>query len=415
MNIFERLESEVRAYCRAWPAVFDTAVNARQTDVDGKQYIDFFGGAGVLIFGHNNPRLKQAMIEYMQSDGVTHSLDMYTRAKQHFMERFEEVVLKPRKLEYKLQFPAPTGTNVVEAALKLARKVTGRRSIVAFTDGFHGMTLGSLACTGNAHFRSAAGVDLNDVVRVPYDGYLGEGVDTLAPLRRALEDSSSGLTPPAAFLVETIQAEGGVNVARKEWLQELQSLAHEYGSLFIVDDIQVGCGRTGPFFSFEDLGLDPDLVCLAKGIGGYGTPLGLLLIKPGHDQWKPGEHTGTFRGQDLSFVAGAEGLGYFEDRAFSDGILEKGKRMRKRLDRIAANTPVDTEVRGRGMIQGLDLGSGDRVKAVVHHAFENGLLLPSCGPDGRVIKLTPPLTIEDDTLEEGLGLLEESVAKAVTA
>ena len=412
MNIFERLESEVRSYCRAWPAIFDTAVNARQTDVEGKEYIDFFGGAGVLIFGHNDRRLRKAMIDYMQSDGVTHSLDMYTRAKQHFMERFEDVVLKPRKLEYKLQFPAPTGTNVVEAALKLARKVTGRRSVVAFTDGFHGMTLGSLACTGNAHFRDAAGVALNDVERVPYDGYLGHGVDTLAPLRRALKDSSSGMTPPAAFLVETIQAEGGVNVARKEWLQELQALAREYGSLFIVDDIQVGCGRTGPFFSFEDLGLDPDLVCLAKGIGGYGTPLGLLLIKPEHDQWKPGEHTGTFRGQDLSFVAGAEGLGYFEDKAFMDGILEKGKRMHKRLEKIAAQTPVDAEVRGRGMIQGLDMGNGERVQKIVHHAFESGLLIPNCGPGGRVVKLTPPLTIEDDTLDEGLNLLEQAVTRA---
>ena len=412
MNIFERLESEVRAYCRTWPAIFDTAVNARQTDTDGKEYIDFFGGAGVLIFGHNNRRLRQAMIDYMQADGVTHSLDMYTRAKQHFMERFEDVVLKPRKLEYKLQFPAPTGTNVVEAALKLARKVTGRRTVVAFTDGFHGMTLGSLACTGNDHFRSAAGVALNDVERVPYDGYLGDGVDTLAPLRRALEDSSSGTTPPAAFLVETIQAEGGVNVARKEWLQELQALAREYGSLFIVDDIQVGCGRTGPFFSFENLGLDPDLVCLAKGIGGYGTPLGLLLIKPEHDQWKPGEHTGTFRGQDLSFVAGAEGLGYFEDKAFMDGILEKGKRMRKRLEKIAARTPVDAEVRGRGMIQGIDMGTGERVQKIVRQAFESGLLIPNCGPGGRVVKLTPPLTIEDDTLDEGLDRLEQAVAGA---
>lgn len=415
MNIFERLESEVRSYCRAWPTVFDTAVNARQTDVEGKEYIDFFGGAGVLLFGHNNPRLREAMIAYMQRDGVSHSLDMYTRSKQQFMERFEELVLKPRKLEYKMQFPAPTGTNVVEASLKLARKVTGRNTIMAFTDGFHGMTLGSLACTGNEHFRAAAGVTLDDVVRIPYDGYLGPNVDTLEPLRRAFADPSSGTTPPAAFLVETVQAEGGVNVARREWLQALQTLAHEHGSLLIVDDIQVGCGRTGDFFSFEEMGLDPDLVCLAKGIGGYGTPLGLLLIKPEHDQWKPGEHTGTFRGQNLSFVAGAEGLNYLGDKEFMAGVREKGERIRKRLEKIADDTPVETDVRGRGMIQALDLGTGERVQKVVHHAFENGLLLPSCGPGGRVIKLTPPLTIEDDTLEEGLGLLEQAVSKGVSA
>ncbi|MGH8224845.1 MAG: aspartate aminotransferase family protein [Gammaproteobacteria bacterium] len=373
----------------------------------------FFGGAGVLNFGHNNPRLRQAMIDYMLADGVTHSLDMYTRAKQRFIERFEEVVLKPRGLEYKLQFPAPTGTNVVEAALKLARKVTGRRSIVAFTNGFHGMTLGSLACTGNAHFRSAAGVALDNVERVAYDGYLGAGVDTLAPLRRALADSSSGMNPPAAFLVETIQAEGGVNIARHEWLHELQALAREYGSLLIVDDIQLGCGRTGKFFSFEDMDLDPDLVCLAKGIGGFGTPLGLLLIRPKLDQWKPGEHTGTFRGQNLSFVAGAEALAYFEDEDFMASIVEKGKRIEKQLKKIAADNPkLNAEVRGSGMIQALDLGNGERVAKVVRNAFDSGLLVASCGSDGRVIKLTPPLTIEDETLDEGLALLAQAVAKA---
>src|SRR5699024_4441144 len=140
--------------------------------------------------------------------------------------------------------------------------------------------LGSLACTGNAKFRNACGVDLNNVVRLPFDGYLGEGVDTLEAYKRQLADSSSGLQPPAAFIVETIQAEGGVNVARKEWLQAVQKLAHDCGALFIIDDIQVAYGRTGHYFSFEPLGLDPDLVCLAKGIGGYGTPMGLLLIKP---------------------------------------------------------------------------------------------------------------------------------------
>src|SRR5690625_279821 len=273
---FERLESEVRGYCRTYPTVFDTAQNARQRDVDGREYIDFFGGAGVLNYGHNNPGMREAMIEYMQRNGIAHSLDFYTAAKARFIERFEEVILKPRRLDYTLQFPAPTGTNVVEAALKLARKATGRSTVAAFTNGFHGMSLGALACTGNEKFRSAAGVSLDNVLRVPYDGY----PDSLATLEREFEDSASGIAPPAAFIVETIQAEGGVNVASREWLQALQALARRYDSLFIIDDIQVGNGRSGRFFSFEEYGLDPDLVCLAKGIGGYGTPLGLLLIRP---------------------------------------------------------------------------------------------------------------------------------------
>lgn len=411
MQIFEKLESEVRAYGRAFPAVFDSARNARQVDEAGRSYIDFFAGAGVLNFGHNNPRMKQALLEYIQADGVTHSLDMYTRAKRAFLERFEQVVLRPRGMEHRLQFTGPTGTNAVEGALKLARKATGRRGIVAFTDGFHGMTLGALACTGNGLNRAAAGVPLNDVVRVPFDGYLGPDTDTLEPLRRQLADPSSGITAPAAFLVETIQAEGGVNIARPEWLRALQELAREHGSLLIVDDIQVGCGRTGSFFSFDGMGLDPDVICLAKGVGGYGTPLALCLIQPEHDVWKPGEHTGTFRGQNLSFVAGAEALGYFEDDAFCAEVRRKGRHTQERLERMAARhggAPI--RVRGKGMIHGLDLGDGARASRASREAFERGLILAPCGPGGRVLKVIAPLTIDDADLDEGLDILGKTLA-----
>lgn len=409
MNIFERYESNVRGYCRTWPVVFDTARNAKQWDVDGNEYIDFFSGAGVLNFGHNNPKFRQAMISYLESDGVTHSLDMSSRSKREFIERFVNVILKPRGLDYKLQFTGPTGTNVVEAALKLARKVTGRRDVVAFTDGFHGMTLGALACTGNQKFHQAAGVDLNNIIRVPFDGYLGDGVDTLEPLRQALQDPSSGITPPAAFILETIQAEGGVNLARKEWLQQVEQLAREHGSLLIIDDIQAAVGRTGHYFSFEHLGIDPDLVCLAKGIGGYGTPMGLLLIKPELDQWSPGEHTGTFRGQNLSFVAGTAALDYFEDDGFLAEVRRKGALTEERLVSIIQNANTGIELRGCGMIHGLDMGTGEKAAAVVAEAFKQNLIVPSCGPHGRVVKVMPPLTIEDDVLNEGLERLEKAI------
>ncbi|MGM0575850.1 MAG: diaminobutyrate--2-oxoglutarate transaminase [Myxococcota bacterium] len=410
MQVFERLESEVRGYCRAFPTVFQTARNAHQVDEGGRSYIDFFAGAGVLNFGHNNPRLKKALIDYLSSDGVVHSLDMYTTAKRTFIQRFDEVILRPRKMHYKMQFTGPTGTNAVEAALKLARKVTGRQGVVAFTDGFHGMTLGALACTGNGLHRAAAGVSLDHVTRLPFDGYLGEGVDTLEALRRQLRDPSSGLTPPAAFIVETIQAEGGVNVARPEWLKAVQGLAREYGSLFIVDDIQVGCGRTGGYFSFDDLDLDPDVVCLAKGIGGFGTPLAMLLVKPEHDVWSPGEHTGTFRGQDLSFVAGAEALEYFRDDAFGDDVRRKGRHTSERLGALVGkHRHLDVQLREKGMIHGLDFGDGDVAKRVSREAFERGLIIANCGPGARVLKVMAPLTIEDDTLDEGIDILDEAM------
>jgi diaminobutyrate-2-oxoglutarate transaminase len=413
MQVFDRLESEVRAYCRTYPTVFRSGKNARMTDVDGRTFVDFFAGAGVLNFGHNDDGMKRALIAYLESDGVAHSLDLATEAKGRFLERFDEVILQPRRLRYKMQFTGPTGTNAVEAALKLARKITGRRGIVAFTDGFHGMTLGALACTGNGLHRGAAGVPLNDVVRVPFDGYLGPEADTLEPLRRQLADPSSGVTAPAAFMVETIQAEGGVNVARAEWLRALQDLAREHESLLIVDDIQVGCGRTGRYFSFEEAGLEPDVVVLAKGIGGYGLPLAMLLVKPERDLWKPGEHTGTFRGQGLSFVAGTEALRFFEDDGLLRAVIEKGAHTDERLRAIAGkHERLGLRLRSKGMIHGLAFDDGAQAARVAKEAFDRGLVIATCGPAGRVLKVIAPLTIEPDTLDEGLEILDAAVQAA---
>jgi diaminobutyrate-2-oxoglutarate transaminase len=410
MSIFEQRESGIRAYCRVYPVVFEKATNARQTDEDGKQYIDFFAGAGVLNFGHNNPRMKKAMIDYLESDGVTHSLDMHTTAKRDFMERFVKTILEPRNMPHKMQFMGPTGTNAVEAALKIARRATKRQEIAAFTHGFHGMTLGSLACTANSYFRGAAGVPLNHVSHHKF-GCL----ESLEQLATHYADPSSGITPPAAFLVETIQAEGGVNVASKEWLLALAKLAEDVCALLIVDDIQVGCGRTGSYFSFDNMGLDPDIICLAKGVGGMGTPMALNLVKPAiDDYWSPGEHTGTFRGQSLSFVAGSEALGYFEDSELMTEVAEKAEVMAKALAPLEKNLSAIT-VRGKGMILGLDVGSGEQAKAIINSCFAAGLLIASCGTGGRVIKLIPPLTIPDEDLQEGLDILVRHTTKVMEA
>lgn len=421
MSIFEERESDIRAYCRVYPVVFDKAENARQTDENGNEYIDFFAGAGVLNFGHNNERMKKAVIKYIEGNGVTHSLDMHTTAKRDFMEHFVKTILEPRNMPHKMQFMGPTGTNSVEAALKLARRTTGRREIVAFTHGFHGMTLGALSCTANKYFRGAAGVPLEHVVHHPFGGHtehlgteLGGGADHLEHLRAQYNDASSGISPPAAFLVETIQAEGGVNVAQKQWLQSLAKLAKEVGALLIIDDIQVGVGRTGSFFSFDDYGIDPDIVCLAKGIGGMGTPMALNLVKPEHDKhWSPGEHTGTFRGQSLSFVAGKEAISYFEDDALMNEVKEKAQVINDALKPLADLPNV--EVRGKGMIVGLDVGSGETAKAIVAQCFKEGLLIASCGTGGRVIKLIPPLTIPAKDLQQGLDILVQTARTALEA
>lgn len=421
-EIFEQWESSIRGYCHVYPTVFTKASNARQWDEEGKSYIDFFAGAGVLNFGHNNPLMKQALIKYIEQDGITHSLDTYTVAKREFIETFVKTILKPRGMNHKLQFMGPTGTNSVELALKMARKATGRSTVVAFSHAFHGMTLGALACTTNNHFRNAAGVPLDHVMHEPFGCektcigcQLGCGMTALDGLRARFEDSSSGLQLPAAFLVEPIQAEGGVNVASAEWLLAVQKLAHDLGALFILDDIQAGCGRTGQYFSFDGMGLDPDVITLAKGLGGFGTPIAMNLVKPEYDKlWKPGEHTGTFRGQNLSFVAGKIGLNYFADDALNQDTLRKGQVMAKALEGIVAQHPGRPfQVRGKGMMQALDVSDGNIAKQIVQGCFERGMLCGNVGTGGRAIKLIPPLTIPDQDLKTGLQIFADAVAAAL--
>jgi len=410
MDIFQQRESGIRAYSRVYPVVFASADNARQTDTDGKQYIDFFAGAGVLNFGHNNPRMVKAMIDYLQSGGVLHSLDMQTVAKARFMERFTAVILEPRNMPHRMQFMGPTGTNAVEAAMKLARRATGRQQVVAFSHGFHGMTLGALAATANQYFRGASGVPLLHVRHETFGSEAdGNAISELQTLASRLQDPSSGLEAPAAFLVEVIQAEGGVNVASKAWLQALAALAKELGSVLIVDEIQVGCGRTGSYFSFDDMDIEPDIVCMAKGLGGVGTPLAMNLVHPELDKhWSPGEHTGTFRGQNLSFVAGAEALRYFETPHLMQGVAAKTALTRELLQPLLA-TDSSLQLRGKGLIMGLDVGDGERAAAIVKRCFDKGLIIASCGTGGRVLKLIPPLTIPQSDLIEGLNILMDAV------
>lgn len=411
MQTFERLESEVRGYVRSFPTVFEKAEGHTLIGEDGRRYIDFFAGAGVLNYGHNNPRLKERLLDYVAGDGVVHTLDMASVAKRRFLERFEEVILEPRGMRYKIQFPGPTGTNAVEAALKLARKATGRMNVVSFTDAFHGMTLGSLAATGNAAKRAGAGVPLAHTTAMPFDGYLGDGVDTLKMLAAYLEDTSSGLDKPAAAIVETVQAEGGVNVARFEWLRRLAELLAEHDVLLIVDDIQVGCGRTGPFFSFEPAGIEPDVVCLSKSLSGFGLPFAVDLIKPELDVWEPGEHNGTFRGHNPAFVTAVEALSYWEDDSLTRDVETKAALALGRLEEVAAAHPDEgLAVRGRGLIQGLVFPDPEATDRVSQECFRRGLIIETAGPRGEVLKLLPPLTITEEALREGLDIIEASVA-----
>lgn len=414
MKIFNVLESEVRGYCRSFPTVFAKAAGSRLYDEAGREYLDFFSGAGTLNYGHNNPLLKERLIEYLQSDGITHALDMATTAKRELLESLRDTILEPRGLPYKVQFPGPTGTNAVEAALKLARKVTRRTNVLFFHNAYHGMTLGSLAVTGNASKRRGAGIPLQNTTPLPFDGAPGVE-DSLGYLEGLLANTSSGVDFPAAVIVETIQAEGGVNAAGLPWLRRLSELLHRHGVLLIVDDIQVGCGRTGTFFSFEPAGIQPDIVVLSKSISGFGLPMALVLMKPELDVWSPGEHNGTFRGNNLAFVTGAHALRlYWRDDAFSRDVARKSDRVRARFQEIAGRYPeLEVEVRGRGLIQGLRFASAGLAQQVSRAAFERGLVIETAGPKDEVLKLLPPLVIDDADLEKGLGIIEDALAAAV--
>lgn len=415
MSVFEELESNVRSYSRSFPKVFGKAKGHRIWDKDGTEYVDFFAGAGALNYGHNPDEMKTALIDYISRDGVTHGLDMSTEAKEAFLERFREVILKPRGMDHKVLFPGPTGTNAVEAALKLARLITGRENIVAFTNAFHGMTLGALAATGNAMKREGAGVSLDSVFRLPYDGYMGEGVDTLDLLESMLADSGSGLGLPAAVIAETVQGEGGINVARAEWLKRLETICREWKILLIIDDVQAGCGRTGTFFSFEQADIHPDMICLSKSLSGYGLPMAVTLVKPEHDIFKPGQHNGTFRGLNLAFVTATTALDHWADDTLEKAIAEKSAKVFDVLEGLAREYPkIARRAKGRGLMCGLEMVSGELSGAVAKEAFKRGLLVETSGSDDEVVKLFPPITISGEGLEKGLTIFKAAV-EAVAA
>ena len=406
-NVFEKYESEVRSYCRSFPAKFVTARDCYIYAEDGKEYLDFFSGAGALNYGHNNPYIKDKLIEYIQNDGITHALDMYTGAKEEFIETFQEKILKPRGLDYKIQFTGPTGTNAVEAAIKLARIGTGRQNVFALMGAFHGMTLGSLALTTASGSRAGAGVPLNNVYHVPAP-YMFPDMDVLEFVEKILSDEHSGVEKPAAFILETVQAEGGVHVMDIDFLKGVREICDRHEIVFIVDDIQVGCGRTGTFFSFEDAGIVPDMVTLSKSISGFGLPMAITLMKPEFDVWSPGEHNGTFRGNQHAFVTAKAGIEF----ACDENLYEK---VNYASDLAAGRLNYDLrefenfEIRGKGLIIGIDVRDEQFAKDVAARCFEKGLIIERTGRHSTTLKILPPLTIKYADLMKGIDIIIDSI------
>lgn len=415
VSVFERMESDVRLYCRKFPAVFNRALGAELFAEDGRMFIDFFCGAGALNYGHNHPHIKRQLLAYVAAEGLTHGLDMYTAAKREFLAAFRDAVLEPRGLDYKVQFCGSTGTDAVEAALKLARKVTGRRGVVSFSGAYHGMSHGSLAVTGNRRARVAGAVASPDVTFVPFEHGPQGTFDSIAYLDRMFADSSSGVDLPAAVIVEPVQMEGGVYLASAEWLRALRELTSRHDVLLICDEIQVGCGRTGTFFGFEDAGIVPDIVTLSKSISGYGLPMSVTLFRRELDVWSPGDHTGTFRGNQLALVTATAALELWRRTDVRTALAVATRRLGRFGAELSLLEP-GVEIRGRGMVLGIDLGAAGgarRAEAVQRHCFDNGLIVELCGRAGDVIKVMPPLTIDPARLDRGLDVLRRSLDATV--
>ncbi len=410
-NIFESMESEVRSYCRKYPVKFKLAHNAELYSQDNTRYIDFLAVAGSMNYGHNNPEIKKALLDYLKEDNIINALDMYTVAKEEFLETFRNMILEPRNLDYKVMCCGPTGTNAVEAALKLARKNQKRTNVFAFAGAFHGMTLGSLALTTDRLSRESGGVFLGNVTFLPYDGTF----DSIEYLKWILEDDHSGIEKPAAIILETIQAEGGVNVAGVDWLKEIREICNDNDILMIVDDIQVGNGRTGPFFSFERADIVPDMVVVSKSISGFGMPMSLLLMRPELDIFRPAEHNGTFRGNQLSFVGATAGIRYFTQYCLEAETKRKGQFIENYLKSQICPLDERLSYRGMGMIWGIDFSviAPELALESVHNGFRNQLIMEVAGRKDSVLKIMPPLTIEDSVLEEGLDIMRKSVKEAL--
>lgn len=411
-DVFSRRESEARSYCRGIPALFTRASGSELFDEDGNRYIDFLAGCSSLNYGHNDPDMKAALIDHISNDGVAQGLDMHTAAKRAFLTEFDDCILRPRNMDHRVMFTGPTGANAVEAAMKIARKSTGRTNIIAFTNGFHGVTMGALAATGNGYHRGGAAMDTSGVTRLPYDGY-ADGVDSAALLEQMLADPSAGVDAPAAIMLETIQGEGGLNAASDDWLRRIQRIAHDHGALLMIDDIQAGCGRSGSFFSFERAGLKPDLVTMAKSISGFGLPMALVLVRPEHDVFGPAEHNGTFRGNTHAFVTAAAAIRKFwADDRFERELELKAERLSRSLKKVAELVP-GARVKGRGMMQGVDVGSGELAGAICARAFERGLIVETSGAHDEVVKILAPLTTPETIFDEGFAMLADATRDVV--
>ena len=413
MSPFDEIESNVRYYCRRWPAVFSTARGSTIVDEDGVEYWDFCAGAGALSYGHNNPVLVDVAIEHLRAGKILHSLDTFTVEKRRFLDAMQRHVLAPRQLDMVIQTVGPTGATAVEAALQLAQRITGHRAVVGFAGSYHGMTYRAASISASMAGR-ATSAHLKDFVALPFVANVTEA--DLELLDRTLRSAVDGQRI-GAVIIEPTQGEGGARPFDPAYLGAIREIARELGILVIADEVQAGVGRTGPFFSFEGSALDPDIVCVSKSISGLGLPMALNLIRRGLDAWTPGEFSGTFRGNNLAFATSAAMLEtYWTDSNLEKGTEQRGLVVRAGLEDMSRQYGNGSfVVRGNGLLCGLDVRDTQLATDIAEAAFGRRLIVETCGAGDTTVKLLPALVIDEEQLADGLTRLGDAVAQACSA
>lgn len=427
-------ESNARSYPRKFPFALAKAKGTWVTDIEGNKYLDFLCGAGTLALGHNDDEIKNAMVELLESDFPLHTLDLTTPVKDEFVHTLLSKLPKELAENCKIQFCSPSGTDATDASLKLCKTATGRASIVAFQGGFHGMGHGALACTGNLCAKTQVNSLMPDVHHFPYPetyrnhfGLTGEAATDAACnyFERTLKDPESGITKPAAVILEPIQGEGGVNPAPIKFLQTVRRVTEEFDIPMIVDEIQCGMGRSGKLFAFEHAGIIPDVILISKAIGG-GLPLSIVVYNKKLDVWQPGAHTGTFRGNQIAMKAGSIVLERVSAPAFLDEVTRKGKKIMGRMNSIKEKVSIIGDVRGKGLMIGCEFvnpkgqadctglfpANGDAAALVQNLCFKNGLIMERGGRNGSVMRCLCPLTVTDDEIDLAMDIFDAAVLKA---
>lgn len=420
-------ESNARTYANWINISMKSAHMCEMTDINGKTYLDFLSCAGTLATGHNHPVIVKAIQDYLLSGGPLQVLDMTTPVKREFIERLFEFLPSEFSDNARIQFCGPSGADATEAALKLFKTATGRTGVFSFHGGYHGMTVGALALTGNLSAKAGIGPLMSDVHHLPYPyefrcPWGTDGRQTtelaLAHLRNLLTDAESGVKKPAAIICETIQGEGGVVPASVEWLRGLRQITSEHDVPLIIDEIQTGVGRTGYNFSFERAGIIPDAVLISKAIGG-GMPVSMVVYHKRFDTWQPGAHAGTFRGNQLAFAAGIATLNVLRDQSILAKVREQGIWLAERLSELSERHSIIGDVRGMGLMWGIELidsqvsnthsqsrSAGELAGRIKRKCFELGLVVESGGRHGSVLRLLPPLIVTNSQLKQAIDTLD---------